>query len=447
MNVALRKSFDGTEDFRLLDLPDELVKRLEEKPTAENGRKRQRCLDIKEPLMPQFSDVGAFICDNEKSYALRRVEFSNSIFVGIKRSETLELDGEGSAAASRGSENMTTTILEERLKRQFEGLVSRPRTEIVRFVLERNFLTLKEIEDREEVHREDTVTKNDASSRSLSFADLLAKVPLAELELKKCLIEMNAVVFDEKIRLLHPSTVSFAVNAIVTQLASHEDAVDKDGDEGESKGLVKIAALLTKGFDSLVPSAVFGVALRTIGTIRLDGSTMEQLLQLDATKILLALAERRLTTLQDEEDRDGCGFGPIVSKTDVMLNTLLVDVKLKLPAFTASTFPDDAAIIAALKGHVVLCRVGTGAAAKVLARWCPHYRLPHAVAGRVRFLFGLLGEAKGGAVTGTDLRWDKEEMRAFVEPLLEPGVTLDAALAKICREHRKPGEPTAYSLI
>ncbi len=429
--VSLLKSFDVTDSYRLLDLPEEAVKRVEDSfATTTDGRKRRRSLYLKEPLIPQFQDLGVFICDDDCSYALRRVEFSNSIFVVVKN--CLQV-GEDKLATPP-----STAIFEERLKRQFEGQESRSRTEVVRHVLEKSFLTLKELE-------EDKCSPTQHFEEGpYRFPELLSKVPLASKELKRCLTQLNAVVFHKNVRLLHPSLVSFTCNALIAQI----DAVEPEAPPSER--LVNSLRIsvddLYRNFGAEFPGVAFDVAVRSIGSVSVvEGG--KGVVDLDASKILIKLAERILTTLEGTDHFDGSGSGSVTSRSDATLDSFLEKITARLPLFVRRAYPDEASLVKGLRGHVVVGRMGSGAASKVQLQWCPHFSLPHSIGGRVKLLFDILRQTKGGTVTGSDLRWEKEDLRAYVEPLLEPGVSIDAALSKICREHRKSGEPSTYSLV
>jgi hypothetical protein len=204
-----------------------------------------------------------------------------------------------------------------------------------------------------------------------------------------------------------------------------------------------------------LPLTVVDVAVRSIGKVSQPIGTTEGVVDLDVCKIVCMLAERCLTNLENDEHRDGCGSGAVTPESEVALDFFVSRLVPRLPLFARKLLfsggNEDSATAAAvliktLRGKILVRKSGSSAACKVHVQWCPHQSLPHVLAARVRRLFDILRQGVPGS-TGSALRWDKEELRPFIEPVLDQATTMDAALAKLCREHRKPGEPSAYSLL
>lgn len=378
---------------------------------------------------------------------MRKVEYSNSLVISfLRKGEKRNRDN--AELEEQQQQGPETQFWVERLTKQFEIYSARPRVEQAYAILSQDFLTLDELDSS-------TATAPPRGVRRVSLTDLLERVPCTFCELRSYLSSVGAVMHQGNVRLFHPAVLCECVNAVLLYVDGHSSPGDSvvvaaiQSAEAELPSVTTSDNVLVKWKileEYFVPDVYPLVLFRAVRSLITESPStsvpddLSDLRMLMLSKCLSFTAERAVTTLIDRGSVDML-LSSEANERWIPKDVFLETWKGYLPYHLFQSFfarEDNLNLELALKslsGKLLTRTTGTGAASVAHITWCPLLNLPFAVDERVKRLFELCPG-----------RWGAE-LRDFVEPVLDPGVTFEIAIAKVCRDHRVPGKPTTYSLL
>ncbi|ORC87868.1 sister chromatid cohesion protein DCC1 [Trypanosoma theileri] len=487
--VTLRSDFADHGEYRLLAVDPQCAQELREKVTArtlersgESGSLRENSGDFNYPqeddrtlLMIKGKDQ-LLLCNGTQTFRVRRVEYSNMLLLAEEHPMS-ESEAEAFAHTSR-TINCTAGSSELKDKKKhvvvcaaeriFEARPARAYRDAF-LLLEKDPITIEELEADvnnsidEENFLQDTaaaaasvvaspVVRNKNSGknhhRHYTFPELVALSRCSARELADMLSDAGAVVHCGCVRLLDPSLLREALQAV---LFFFEGAECATWEAAESH---------------LCPAVYTAVVLHAVRAVfgRRDppapGETAAAAL-LNARKVLQALAAATILTdadttavTTDDGGDDSAEEGEVRSFPSLEFERFYNAWVDRIPAsfFACGAAPPRAnppALLALLHGAVIVSgeprhlnsnangsvgvSVNVGSASVV---WAPHESLPAELSRRIRRLFAL----RSG-------RWEAAALRAYVEPLLDPSDTFEHVVLRYAKEYRTPQQPVTYGSL
>lgn len=337
-------------------------------------------------------DTQLILCSQEKTFSVRKVEFSNSLLVTRKRRRD---DG--------------TTIL-ERQSRMFEVSTCNPRSIEALNVLRMNFCTLTDIES------------NSVNTSGMLLSSLVTLSSCSFSELRVELLRSGAIICSGRVRLLHPSVINQVVDTVFLYLGTSQIQIDQKSMIVNWKEVEK----------HCVPSMFPQVVLDAVRAILCDGHfercefaslSLERCLKFAAAYALESMSEPSTTFLGDAaHPLCWVGFSDFYEKW-----------KSHIPQTVLDTL-DHEMLLDVLRGNVLFDPTESISPQKIA--WCESFSLPRKLEERVRQLFSLSGNGK----------WSSRDLRPFVDPILDFGHSFETSIGKVCKDHRVPGKPVVYSL-
>jgi hypothetical protein len=373
--LYLEPCYDEHDCFRIVEVPSDF--------------------DAALPLhMSNDEDGHLIVCSSATTFSVRKVEYSNSLLVNRKRGR-----------------NDSTVI--ERQTRMFEVTKCNPRTLEVIDQLRQNFVTLTDLENPA------------IPTAGLSLPQLATVVSCSFLELRGELVKNGALIVGGNVRLVHPSVINQAVNAVLLFLGAVPFQIDEN-------------SLVVNWIDVVnhcVPSMFPRVLLDSVRALLSDSTTpnnkcgnvslsLDRLLRRAAACTLESMAGTPVSFVGDAKQ-------PLHWASFLEFFELW---KCRLPQGLLSVVANDR-LIEVLRGYV-LFNPPTGSPNDRKVAWCEPFSLPRRLDDRSRQLFALCGGGK----------WDAKDLKAFIDPILDFGMSFESAVSKVCKDHRDPGSPVFYSL-
>lgn len=443
-DVYLNNGFDLCDEHRILEVPSDF--------------------NVSNVLhLTSDADNQLLLCSASETFLVRKVEYSNTLLVSKRKEKRARSEEE--AELSRGGDGV---VWGERQSRIFEVSRCRPRCDEVIDKLRQNYLTLDELECPTPPPNNNNNNKNSANHH-LSLLELAVDAPCSFGELLTELVKNGALLFRDQIRLLHPSVVSQAVNAVMLFVGGQQ--VDS------SASVVRWGDVELHFVPDVYPKVLMDV-VRCVLCVDNAPSVRRRfpitdVVELSKKACLRYLAEFTLESMRDasmlspSSEPSGLTFGhsraPLhwvsVSEflerwmTRIPLAWVRESASLLANAKTTTSSDEGASSSSSskenpehsarrfleevLRGFVVLHPLQSGPTTPQLQKiaWCDPNTLPRNVEDRVRLLFSF-----------SPGKWESADLKAFVVPILEPDGTFEAAIAKVCRDHRTPGRPVTYSL-
>ncbi|RNF14463.1 sister chromatid cohesion protein DCC1 [Trypanosoma conorhini] len=441
--VTLRSDFAACSEYRLLALEAECVHGLKERLAAQGpAASATAAAENGTTLLMMKGTSQLLLCDDRHTYRLRRVEYSNTLLLAEER-PMCERDSEalkgasalGGSAPSRAEATSKHVVISaaERLFEAKRSCAYRDALRLIKAVP----VTIEELESeygqRPGGCAAGTTALPDGigGSQRYTFPQLVSMSQCSAGELSDMLSDAGAIVVHGRVRLLHPSLLREALKAVI---------VFMEGCEELSWGVVE------KHFcPSVYPSIVIRVVQRVYGALtRVEGKEGAAAL-LNMQKVLAALAEAAIVALApsvggEEVRPQGRGDEtPFFSSVDFesFYSTWMDSVPSSF--FASGEIPplcEPAAFMSLLHAVVIVRGARGDGYAGATVVWAPQDELATDLSRRIEQLF----ELNPG-------RWEAEAFRAYVEPLLDPGVTLEQVVHRHAKEFHTPNQPVRYGRL
>ncbi|KEG07852.1 sister chromatid cohesion protein DCC1 [Trypanosoma grayi] len=449
-HVTLCADFAARREYRLLAVDAAWVQRQRERiaggceehqPQQQEGKGEAKKRGEEATLLIMKGREQLLLCDEEHTFRVRRVEYSNTLLLAEERAMC---DHEDTSVAT-ASESAAGTACDGKVKqkhvvicaaeRLFEAKRATPQQDAVRLLLQRP-MTIDELEADDEEDDDKRLCKDagaEAESSALggndqrdyTFPQLVALCRCSAHELATTLAEAGAVVHRGHVRLLHPSLLREALQAV---LFFFEGGGDTTWEAAE-------AHLCPSVYPPVVVHAVRAAYGKTERAP--DETAAAALLQ--TRKVVQALAAVVVLAGADEADNDAMGAAAMLPSLE--LERFYDAWADHIPAsfFACGALPprsEKAALLSLLNGAVIIRRTRGDSDAGAVVVWAPHEALPAELPQRVERLF----ELNPG-------RWDADALRAYVQPLLDPGVAFDHVVHRHAKEFRTPNQPVTYGRL
>ncbi|AAZ12277.1 hypothetical protein, conserved [Trypanosoma brucei brucei TREU927] len=453
--VTLREDFDDcAADYRILSVSADHFKEITCKvaackQTGEEMGKINETHHEATTLMTMKGGSQLLLCDDERTFRVRRVEYSNTLLLAEAKAAKMHdtngiIESDNASDAGEGREHVVVCSSE----RVFEVKPSVAYNDISQHLLE-SPLTLKELDTLGTVERSDENVEyikreelengtSSSAQRFYTFPQLVALNRSSARELAVILSDMGAVVFNGYVRLLKPALMREALRASLNFF----DAYDTMSWEGVMEQLCP----------SVYPHIVLRAVRAAYGNATASGETprgmaaflqVPKVLQALAASVLLADDAEQNTQFTEAELQDK-KLSKSVNRRGSLFPELDFDIfydswtsSIPSSLFADGTLPsqsDRNALLKFLYGSVIVVRNAEGDShVGARAVWAPSNVLSTDVSLRTRQLF----EIRPG-------RWEAEELRAYVAPLLDPGVAFDHIIVRYAKEYRVPGRPVMY---
>lgn len=431
--MALRSDFTDHDDCRIVALEADCLRRIKEK-TAAAGRE-----DDDRTLFVMRDGSQLLLCDDDHTYRVRRVEYSNSLLLAEERPMcSHDAQAFGNIFASFSKVELEAVELKKRVvfssaQRLFEA----KRASVCQNVFEllkKSFLTIEELEASESERScgnafGGTGQLNGEGSKHHTFSQLAAMSHCSARELADALSKTGAVVHNGHVRLLHPSLLHESLQAVVYFFEGSE-IVSWDAAEAY-----------------LCPSAYPHVVIRAVHAIYGANDLVESATGAAAVlcikKVLLAFAAAAVAVVSGHGHADasvGTGNeGTCFPTVDFerFYDTWVESIPTSF--FASGAIPqrfEKAALMSLINGFGIICGAHGENYAGASLVWAPKDELPTDVSKRVALLFEL-----------SPGRWAADALRAYIEPLLDPGVAFEHMIHRHAKEFQVPNQPVMYGRL
>ncbi|KPI87580.1 hypothetical protein ABL78_3331 [Leptomonas seymouri] len=480
-NIFIRSDFADRHEFRLLSIDDVWIKRFHEHSSAatsaavERGwpcaspRKRARSAD--DTTVDPDADVSVVLImkgedqlclyDETSTRSVRRVEYSNAMMLAKRRLnaegaiaiQSSGADSSGASATTKPEEPLPLTRVREynddvvvaSLSRMFDSHTANPQLNLVK-VLSDSYLTIDELEeDEEEAEREKAMAAHRSSGRpsGYTFAELARRLYSSPAELAQLLQRIGALVHRGRVRLLHPSLVYEALEAVLTYF----DAADPKEVSWQAARLHLCPSVYP---DVVLRSleAVYGASPASVDVANSEDVPLAGMVGLlNVPRVLAGLATGIFDT-HAEVTRRSLSTGEVARglPVEVFLEKWWDSIPSSL--FGTAGVPSRNAAKAVelsleiLRGYAVVePRLGAGGAASGTSNllqgmlwWMPKDVLTNDFAARLRVLFELRPQ-----------RWNQQDLKAYMDVLLAPDQNFQHVMVRYAREYRIPGQAVQYA--
>ncbi|KAH9600474.1 Sister chromatid cohesion protein Dcc1 [Trypanosoma melophagium] len=470
--VTLRSDFADHGEYRLLAVDARCVQQLREKVASrtqdkneesgslgEFGRDSSNPQQVDRTLLMIKGKDQLLLCNDAQTFRVRRVEYSNMLLLAEERPMT-ESDAEvlahtprtkNCAEESAGLSNKKKHVVVCAAERIFEAKPARAYRDAL-LLLEKDPITIEELEADGNTNRDEENSRlsTDPSlvASHYTFPQLVALSRCSARELADMLSDAGAIVHCGCVRLLDPSLLREALQAV---LFFFEGAEAATWEAAESH-------LCPAVYPSVVlhaVRAVFGKREPSAPDETAAAALMQTKKVLQALAAMTILADESTTAItidnagEDNGGEDEEGLRPFPSLTFERFYNAWVD-RIPMSFFSCGAAPprtQPLALLALLNGAVIVSgeprnlnnnangSVGFGFGSSSVV-WAPHESLPAELSRRVRRLFAL----RCG-------RWEAAALRAYVEPLLDPGDTFEHVVLRYAKEYRAPQQPVTYGSL
>lgn len=449
-NLSVVSDFNRRNDYRLLSIDPKWLQ--EHSASRERHGKRPRSgadPHDTDPFSIAFVMKGNdSLCLHSRhdSFMVRRVEYSNILLLaerrlnqkGVAAALVDDKKAEGSMAKDgvEPSSSAALAMLREQhdnfvfasLHRIFEANPMSPQCSIVA-LLRQSYLTLEEIDGCKTARTVGPL---------YSFQQLALLLKISPDELANDLQRIGAVMHCGKVRLLQPSLVYDALQAVLSLLVL--------SDADQRTWTYAASHFCPAAYPPVVMAVVQQLYSLKAAEANGDGSSSDvvevrslaSLLNIPA--VLIGLASGVFcagkATLQHRLSNGDAVVG-------MPLDLFLMEWSASIPAplWGVGTVPVQGAsgwqekLMGHLQGYVVMDK-SNGVALQGTAWWLPHDTLTDDFSGRLALLFELQRQ-----------RWDHADLKAYMAPLLPPDQTFEHIMHRYAREYRIPGEVVRYSRL
>ncbi|ESL10960.1 hypothetical protein TRSC58_01299 [Trypanosoma rangeli SC58] len=440
--VTLRSEFATRSEYRLLAVEAECVQSLKEKLTT-HGLATSSATPTGDnmTLLMMKGTSQLLLCDDDHTYRMRRVEYSNTLLLAEEhpmcdcdRDALKSASVPGCSAFSRAEETSKHVVISA-AERLFEAKPSCASRDVLRLI-KACPVTIEELEsediqlpgDSAEVK---TTTPGGMDSQHYTFSQLVSMGHSSARELSEMLCSAGAIVYHGHVRLLHPSLLREALQAVIVFMEGCED--------------VSWGAVEEHFCPSVYPSIVIHLIQGVYGALKHVEGRKGAAALLHMQKVLQALAEVAIVVLKTRAGVEGACTqfrgDEIALYCSVDFESFYGTWTDSIPTsfFASGGIPpqsDVAALMSLLHGVVIVHGVRGDGHAGATVVWAPRDELPTDLSQRMEQLF----ELNSG-------RWEADALRAYVEPLLDPGVTFEQVVHRYAREFHTPNQPVRYGRL
>ncbi|KAG8344623.1 protein of unknown function DUF2036 [Trypanosoma vivax] len=421
--------------------------------TAETGDDvRMAKKHRRQTLMVMKGDGHLLLHDDERTFRVRRVEYSNTLLLAEKRPNSCgdvylvpESDKNACFAKQNDQEKaMFKHVVVCSTERIFEVRQAVALRNTIKLLLQHP-LTMAELDrslscDAKEdvpVYLKGCATV-DSHIRTYTFPQLVMLSYSSGPELATNLFEMGAVVYGGHVRLLEPSLMREALHAAVV----HFEGLDEPSWEAA------IVALCPSVYPEIVLQAVRAAYGQPAGVVvegRGDAAVVGTAALVQVNKTLKAFAATVILSAGKgiNNTSEEVGNLGVTAEFPTLPFEIFFEAWCNLiPAsfFTSGAIPppsEKTALMKLLYGSVIIVRrKQNNSYTDAVAILVTEGALSEDVPQRLEQLFTLN--------TG---RWESEELRVYVEPLLESGVMFDHIIHRYAKEYRVPNRSTMYGRL
>ncbi|EAN98578.1 hypothetical protein, conserved [Trypanosoma cruzi] len=440
--VTLRSDFAKCSEYRLLAVEADCVRRLKEKIAVHGNEEAstRTGMDENRTLLMMKGTSNLLLCDDEHTYRLRRVEYSNTLLLAEKRPicdrniEALTHTPVQNSSAPVDLEKKCKYVVVRAAERLFEAKRACVYRDLLK-LLKESPVTIEELESENSARPCDLADARMAPPDGVicqhyTFPQLVSMSRCSARELSEILSEAGAIAYRGRVRLLHPSLLREALQAVIVFVECCEE--------------VSWGAVEEHFCPSVYPSIVIRVVQKMYGALEQAEGRTGAVALLHVRKVLQTLAEAAILLLtarsEEEPDRqfhmDENFFFPSV-EFESFYNTWVESIPSSF--FASGVIPprSEKAALTSLLNDVVVVRGACGdcyAGATVV--WAPQDELSTDLSQRMEQLF----ELNPG-------RWEVGALRAYVEPLLDPGVVFEQVVHRHAKEFRAPNQPLRYGRL
>lgn len=339
--------------------------------------------------------------DHVESALVRRLEYSNTLLLAISQFSGSDLDTNNHLISSKTVLGMFNIMY------QLQGA---PPILNALSLLRANYLTSAELSTHCEAPEGDTY----------SFSELCVLGNCSPEQLSNALEEKGALVYQNKIRLLHPKEIFSALHCI-TRTADQQRAVSFSA----------IYEDIMKALPSMSTVVINAVRYFYEENQRENGDSL-YITHLKPVATLKALTGHVFlnTAMSKEENVQGIKVYGI--DTSVFVSLWVKDgPEVLFRACGVSTkSPDEHEILGLLDG-VVITNDTTH-----MTWWIPEDYLPYEIERRIDILFEI-----------NPYKWTEKALKAYVQPLMGQVQSFSHYIQRYSREYRLPGQPVMYSKL
>ncbi|EKF25997.1 hypothetical protein MOQ_010332 [Trypanosoma cruzi marinkellei] len=439
--VTLQSDFAKCSEYRLLTVEADCVRRLKEKINVhgKEAASTRTGMDENRTLLMMKGTSNLLLCDDEHTYRLRRVEYSNTLLLAEKRPmcdrniEAMTQTPVPSCSAPAELEGKCKYVVIRAAERLFEAKRACVYRDLLKLLKERP-VTIEELESENSTQPCDLADARMAPPdgvicQHFTFPQLVSMSRCSARELSEILSEAGAIVYRGRVRLLHPPLLREALQAVIVFVECCEE--------------ISWGAVEEHFCPSVYPSIVIRVVQKVYGALEQAEGRTGAVALLHVRKVLQTVAEAAivaLTTRGEEADRqfsvDENSFFPSV-EFETFYNTWVESIPSSF--FVSGEIPprsEKAALISLLNGVVVVRGACGDCFAGATVVWAPQEELSTDLSQRMEQLF----ELNPG-------RWEAGALRAYVEPLLDPGVVFEQVVHRHAKEFRAPNQPLRYGRL
>lgn len=461
LSIQVEQNYAKSADCRLLELSEPILNALyvgtPMRSPQNLGQKREREENSEgddNASAPEFSpatrlaftirgnDEEVVICTHKETFSLRRHEFSNNLYLM----------------------DVNTQVIKENTNFVCEVQPTRSRTETLRTILyaeEDTFLTLEEVESWDNTIKPSRYLLN-KRPHLVTFEALAERSLCSRTEIADFLTTEGALLVEGRVRLLHPALAAQVLEAIMHTVNSKMGSAIQETESGVWALDSFPESELLSHLRNIYPSAVVKSVLSRV-TKHIEGGEEEiegeKRLQFAKEKVMIELARsildpsitnsnigplgtQNLTSPLNEQNKRNF-LAAWRSKISMLASPtwLLATTNVTQGEATQNGGANDSVVLTdaecmALLDGLAFVNNDTNSTETAVVTWCPHWRLPMALPLRINALFS------------RKPRWPANELRSYITPCLDVGVTFDAAVAKYCRELRSSDKaiPSTYIL-